>query len=69
MKIELFFFSWDYLDIRDGEDNATFSVGRFCGYDDVYFISESPAVYIYFVTDQLQNYQGFTLQYRETGKY
>ncbi|VDI74136.1 blast:Prothrombin [Mytilus galloprovincialis] len=59
---------WDYLDIRDGEDNATFSVGRFCGYDDIYFISESPAVYIYFVTDQLQNYQGFTLQYRETGE-
>jgi len=62
-------FRWDYLEIRDRGDNSTFSIGKFCGYSDIYFLSYSTSVVIYFVTDELQNEQGFQLHYHTTGKW
>lgn len=60
--------TWDYLEIRDGWENSSASVGKFCGYKPLRFLSESNKVYLYFVSDGFFQDNGFRLTFKTVPK-
>lgn len=68
INVTVSIYSWDYLEIHDGWENSSASVGRFCGYKPLRFLSESNKVYLYFVSDGFFQDKGFRLTFKTVPK-
>ncbi|XP_061187597.1 uncharacterized protein LOC133195693 [Saccostrea echinata] len=60
--------TWDYLEIRDGSENISASIGKFCGYHPLRLITESNRVFLYFVSDGSFQDWGFQLSFKTVPK-
>lgn len=59
--------SYDYLEIREGDDGSGNVIGRLCGEGVPGTFQVSDSVWINFVTDSEYNFRGFWAHYFKTG--
>jgi len=58
---------WDYLEIFDGPDRNSKSLGRFCGKEPPRYVkSTGPVLTIVFITDEFISSPGFTVEWSQS---